>query len=254
MNLKTFNPITPSQRHLIKLKKINILKKPLIKNRISGIKNCVGKNFKGHTVSYHKGGGHKKNYRKVNFLRTTSNIGIIMSLEYDPFRTAIIASVFIFGTNSFEYILATKNLKVGDIVKSGINISIKNANSLPLYKIPAGSLLHNISLKNNKGSIISRAAGTFSRLVQKTSYFGKIQLSSGKYKYIPIKCYATIGIISNEKHFLTTKGKAGRSRWLNIRPTVRGVAMNPVDHPHGGGEGKTSGGRPSVTPWGKPTK
>ena len=162
--------------------------------------------------------------------------------------------VFNLKTKNFYYTIAPKNLKVGDIVKSGSNAEIKNGHSLPISKIPVGCLIHNIAPKINGIAKFSRSAGTFSQLIEKTTNYGKIKLSSGEQQTISINCFATIGIVSNEFLTLTTLGKAGRSRWLNKRPKVRGVAMNPIDHPHGGGEGKTSGGRSSVTPWGKPTK
>lgn len=254
MKLKTFNPITPSLRNLIQLNKTELKKTPLLKSKIKGLKQNSGRNFNGPMTAYNKGGGHKKKYRNINFKRTDDSIGIVISLEYDPFRSANIAAIYNFLTKNYFYIIAPKNLTLGDIVKSGENANIKNGHSLPISKIPIGCLIHNVALKTNSISQISRSAGTFSQLIEKTSKFGKIKLSSGEQRILSIKCFATIGIVSNELSLLTTIGKAGRSRWLNKRPKVRGVAMNPIDHPHGGGEGKTSGGRSSVTPWGKPTK
>ena len=252
--LKSYSPTTPSRRHLIRLNNNELISSPLLKNKIKGKKNIAGKNNEGKIVSYHKGGGQKKNYRTVNFLRNIDSICIVTSLEYDPYRTSNIASVFDIYNKQFYYIIATKNIKVGDIVKSGLFANINNGHALTISKIPVGSLINNISPKKKKQSQISRAAGTFSQLVEKTSKFGRIKLSSGEHRIVSTECIATLGVVSNEFHFLTTKGKAGRSRWLNKRPKVRGVAMNPVDHPHGGGEGKTSGGKSSVTPWGKNTK
>ena len=255
MNLKKYNPTTPSQRNLLQLDRIGLNKKPMLKSKIVGIKNSSGRNNTGKITSFHKGGGHKKKYRKINFLRTNDTISIVTSIEYDPYRTANIASLYNFLDKTYSYILSPKNLKIGDIIKSGENAEPKNGHSLKISKIPIGSLIHNVSVKENIKSQISRAAGTFSQLIEKTPNLGRIQLSSGEQRYISINCYATIGIVSNDLLFLTTLSKAGRSRWLNRRPKVRGVAMNPIDHPHGGGEGKTSGGRTSsVTPWGKPTK
>ena len=254
MKLKKCNPITPSQRNLIQLDKSGLSQKPLLKNKIIGIKNSSGRNNTGKITSFHRGGGHKKKYRRINFLRNKDNISIVTSIEYDPYRTSNIASLYNFLDKTYSYILSPKNLKVGDIVKSGENAEPKNGHSLKISKIPIGSSIHNVSIKENTESKISRSAGTFSQLIEKTPKSGRIQLSSGEQRYISINCYATIGTVSNELLFLTTLNKAGRSRWLNRRPKVRGVAMNPVDHPHGGGEGKTSGGRTSVTPWGKPTK
>ena len=254
MTLKKINPTTPSQRNLIITYRKNLKKTPLIKSKIIGFKNSSGRNNLGIITSYHRGGGHKQKYRELNFSRKNNSFGIITSIEYDPNRTANIASVYDFLISKYFYILAPKNLKIGDIVKSGSNVEPKLGHSLPISKIPVGSLIHNISSKINKKAQISRAAGTFSQLIEKTSKHGRIKISSGEQKFLSVNCYATIGIVSNDLFFFTTIGKAGRSRWLNKRPYVRGVAMNPVDHPHGGGEGKTSGGRTSVTPWGKPTK
>lgn len=254
MKLKTFNPVTPSLRNLIQLNNTDLSRKPLLKSKIIGQKQNAGKNFSGKITSFCKGGGHKKKYRAIEFKRTEESVGIVTSLEYDPFRSSNIASIYDFLTKTFFYIVAPKNLAVGDIIKSGNNASAKNGHSLPISKIPIGCLIHNVSPKTNFPSQISRAAGTFSQLIEKTSKFGRIKLSSGEHRTLSVNCFATIGIVSNEMSLLTTIGKAGRSRWLNKRPNVRGVAMNPVDHPHGGGEGKTSGGRTSVTPWGKPTK
>lgn len=252
MKFKNQKPFTPSQRHLIQLNTEHLSKKPLIKKKIKGLITSSGRNNSGRITVRHKGGGHKKKYRQIEFNRKFESIGITCGIEYDPNRNANIASIHDFNSNTFFYILAPKNLKTGDIVKSGSNIKAKLGNSLPISEIPIGSLIHNISKTPSKQSQISRAAGTFSRLKEKTLNYAKIELSSKEHIVISPKCYATIGIVSNELVSLTKKGKAGRSRWLNKRPTVRGVAMNPVDHPHGGGEGKKSG--KGKTPWGKSTK
>ena len=254
MQLKIFKPNTPSQRNLIRLNRKGVSKKPLLKTKLHGLKNNAGTNNKGRLIAYHKGGGHKKKYRKLNFKPNLEFVGIVMSIEYDPYRSANIASVFNVITKQYFYVLAAENLIKGDIIKSGKNVEPKNGNSLPLLKIPVGSFIHNISVDQNQLPKISRAAGTCSQLIEKTAKFGRLLLSSGEHRLVPINCFATLGQVSNEFSFLTTIGKAGRARWLNRRPIVRGVAMNPIDHPHGGGEGKTSGGRSSVTPWGKPTK
>lgn len=252
MVLKTKKPVTPSQRQLVQLSRKNLRKKPLLKKYIKGLTNSSGRNNSGKITVRHKGGGHKKKYRVIDFCRINPLIGIICSIEYDPNRNTNIASVFDTFTQKFSYILAPKNLKVGDVVKSGPNAEIKIGHSLPIAKIPVGSCIHNVSPKVKKSAQIARSAGTFSQLMEKTLNYAKIKLSSGEQRFISVKCYATIGIVSNEFTFLTKLGKAGQSRWLNKRPNVRGVAMNPIDHPHGGGEGKKSGiGR---TPWGKSTK
>lgn len=252
MKFKNQKPFTPSQRHLIQLNTKHLMKKPLIKKKLKGLINLGGRNNSGRITVRHKGGGHKKRYRQLEFNRKHESVGIICGIEYDPNRNANIASVYEFSSKIFFYVLAPKNLKTGDVIKSGSNIEIKLGNSMPISEIPIGSLIHNISPKPFKPAQISRSAGTFSRLKEKTLNHAKVELSSGKQIILSPKCYATIGIVSNELVSLTQKGKAGRSRWLNERPTVRGVAMNPVDHPHGGGEGKKSG--KGKTPWGKPTK
>jgi large subunit ribosomal protein L2 len=234
---------------LIKLNKKILKKKPLIKSKIKGLKISSGRNNTGQITSYHKGNGHKRNYRKIDFYRTKNCTGIVSSVEYDPSRTASIASIYNFLTQKYSYIIAPKNLKIGDIVKSGSTAEPNLGNSLPISKIPTGSFIHNISPKTKKLGQISRSAGTFSYLIEKTAKYGRIKVSSGEQRKISVNCYATLGVVSNELQFLTTVGKAGRSRWLNRRPKVRGVAMNPVDHPHGGGEGKKSGR--SLSPWGK---
>lgn len=250
MLLQNIKPTTPSRRQLIKINKNHLEKKPILKNKIKGKKNITGKNNSGKITVFHKGGGVKKNYRQINFNRINNSTGIICSIEHDPNRNTYIASVFDFLSSSFFYILAPKNLKVGDIVKSGLEIEPSLGSSLPISEIPVGTYIYNISPKVSKEAQISRSAGTFSRIKEKTDTYAIIQLSSGEQRFISPKCFACVGRVSNELHFLTRLGKAGHSRWLNKRPTVRGVAMNPIDHPHGGGNGKKSGN--SLSPWGKP--
>lgn len=252
MTLKTKKPVTPSQRQIVQLIIKGLKKQPMLKRHIKGLKNSAGRNNSGRITVRSKGGGHKQRYRTLNFFRTNSSEGIICSLEYDPNRSANIASVFDISKNEFFYILAAKNLQVGDIVKSGPNAEVKTGHSLPIFKIPVGSFIHNVSPKSRSFAQISRSAGTFSKITEKTLNSAKIELSSGECRFISVKCYASIGIVSNEFKFLTKLGKAGQSRWLNKRPNVRGVAMNPVDHPHGGGEGKKSGH--GYSPWGKPAR
>ena len=255
MKLKKLNPITPSQRNLIRLNKSMLLRKSLLKKDILGITNVAGRNNTGKITSFHKGGGHKKKYRKIEFLRNKNSTGIVCSIEHDPYRNSNIASVYDFLEKTYYYILQPNNLNVGDIIKSGDNAEPQIGHALQISKVPVGSFIHNISLKANKKSQISRSAGTSSLLIEKTATGGQIKLTSGKIISLANQCTATIGVVSNGLTYLTNVGKAGRSRWLNNRPKVRGVAMNPIDHPHGGGEGKTSGGRKtSVTPWGKPVR
>lgn len=250
MNFILKKPITPSQRHLIRTTKKHLKKKPLIKNQIYGLLNQAGRSSNSGKITVrHKGGGHKKKYRQINFNRIFKSEGIICSIEYDPNRSARIASVYEINQNFFFYILAPLELSIGDIVKSGVKLEPKTGYSLPLSQIPPGSYLHNISIKKGQKSKITRSAGTFATLIEKNERETKIKLSSKKYIYISSNCFASIGVVSNEEAFLTQLGKAGHSRWLNKRPSVRGVAMNPVDHPNGGGEGKKSG--KGKTPWGK---
>ena len=252
MQFKIKKPITSSQRHLIQLNLEHLTKTPIIKKKIKKLPKFSGRNNSGKITIRHKGGGHKRKYRKIDFFRNENSIGITVTIEYDPNRNANIASIYEISKKDFFYIIAPKNLKIGDIIKSGPDAEPKIGHSLQISDIPVGSYIHNISSKTTKHAQISRAAGTFSRIKEKTLKYAKIEMSSGKQILISSKCYATIGIVSNELIFLTRLGKAGRSRWLNKRPTVRGVAMNPIDHPHGGGEGKKSG--KGKTPWGKYNK
>ena len=240
---------TPSRRHLIKLNQKHLSKKPFIKKELSGFKYKSGRNHSGKITVRNKSRGHKKKYRNIDFSRKNKSTGIIISIEYDPNRNSNIASVYDFIENNFFYILAPKKLKPGNIVESGINAKFNTGNSLPLSKIPEGSFIHNIATKTNKKSQLTRSAGTSSILKEKTLKTAKVTISSKLDKLIPINCYATIGSLDNESYFLTQLGKAGQSRWLGKRPKVRGVAMNPVDHPNGGGEGKKSGKKLSA--WGK---
>jgi large subunit ribosomal protein L2 len=241
--------MTSTQRHLIQIKITFTRKKPLLKKKTIGLIKANGRNNSGKITVRHKGNGHKRTYRIIDFKRINKVIGIVCSIEYDPNRNSHIASIYDTTLKKFFYILAPKNLKIGDILKSGINIEPKLGNSLPLAEIPIGSLIHCVSLNPTHHSTISRAAGTFSYLKEKELDRTIIELSSGEQRILSSDCYATMGVVSNELNFLTNIGKAGRSRWLNCRPSVRGVAMNPVDHPHGGGEGKKSG--KGKTPWGK---
>jgi large subunit ribosomal protein L2 len=232
-----------------KIKPIKNKKKSMLKTKIKGMVNKAGRNNSGKITVYQKGGGHKKKYRFINFNRTNNSKSIVCSIEYDPNRNSNISSIYDFNTKDFCYIITPKKLNIGDIVESGTNAEPKLGNSLPIKKIPAGSYIHNISPKSTKHAQISRAAGTFSKIKEKTLNYAILELSSGEQRFVSTKCYATLGIVSNEYSFLNKKYKAGQSRWMNKRPCVRGVAMNPVDHPHGGGEGKKSGS--NKTPWGK---
>lgn len=250
--LKFFKAITPSQRHTILLNNKNLNSKPFLPKLVKGYKKSNGKNNQGKITVRHRGGGHKQKYRQISFFR--KNIcGFVKSIEYDPNRSANIAAIV--NKNKSYYILSPENLTVGTWIESGQNASIKQGNSLFLKNIPLGSMIHNISLKPNKGGQLIRSAGTYAQLLQKNfGKYAKVRLSSGEQRLIPLNCEATLGIVSNSDYKNIKIGKAGRNRWLNKRPKVRGVAKNPVDHPHGGGEGKTSGGRPSVSFTGRITK
>jgi len=250
--LKNFKAITPSQRHTILLnnKQLNLNK--TLSKLTKGFKRAHGRNNQGKITSKHRGGGHKRKYRMISFKRNNLK-GFIENIEYDPNRSANIALVK--TQNSRTYILAPDGLSIGDWVESGKDASINIGNSLLLKDLPLGSIIHNISLKPYKGGQLIRSAGTFAQLLQKNyGKYAKIRLSSGEQRLIPLECEATLGIVSNIDHKNIKIGKAGRNRWLNKRPKVRGVAKNPIDHPHGGGEGKTSGGRPSVSFTGLITK
>jgi len=251
---KKINPITPSQRHTILLKKDNLSKKFKIKKLIKGFKRSNGRNNQGRITVRHRGGGHKRLYRKITFNRSLNNVeGYVNKILYDPNRSANIA--YIENDLKSFLILAPEGLQLNQYIKSSAQAELKIGNALPLKNIPIGSLIHNISLNPNSRGKLIRSAGTSAQLIQKiNNKYAKIRLSSGELKLVLLNCYATLGTVSNINFKKIKLGKAGRSRWLNRRPVVRGVAKNPVDHPHGGGEGKTSGGRPSVTPQGRITK
>jgi large subunit ribosomal protein L2 len=251
MILKKKKSITPSQRHFNKIICNTITeKKPLLKVNLKKLKKKAGRNNTGRITIAHKGSGHKQRYRKLDFSRNSDATAIVLSIEYDPVRTNFISAIYNIQTKKYSYILTPKNLQIGSIVQSGPNVfEPKLGFCMLLEKIPIGSLLHNISiLPKGKGCFII-SAGTSALLIEKTQNSALVQLNHKRKRYLSLNCFATLGSLSNEFFFLNTKGKAGRSRWLNIRPTVRGVAMNPIDHPHGGGEGKKSGSKKS--PWGK---
>lgn len=220
-----------------------------LKMRTKGIKNSSGRNNSGKITAFHRGGGHKRKYRLVDFFRNKKSTAIVCSIEYDPNRNALIAAVYDFHNDRFYYMLAPQNLGVGDIIESGSNADPKLGNSLPLKKVPIGSYVHNVALSGKGGAKIARAAGTFVTVKEIIQSKVIVELNSGEYKRLSSDCFVSMGMVSNESANLQQKHKAGQSRWLNKRPTVRGVAMNPVDHPHGGGEGKKSG--LNKTPWGK---
>ena len=250
--LKKFKSVTPSQRHTVLLNNKFLSPTKGLPQLIKGWQRSHGRNNQGRITSKHRGGGHKRLYRQISFNRRGVE-GYVQSIEYDPNRSANIASIV--HNEKCYYILAPSNLKIGDWIESNANSPIKDGNALILANIPLGTMIHNISLQPFTGGQLIRSAGTSAQLLQKINQkYALIRLASGQKRLILLKCQATLGTLSNPDHQNINKGKAGRNRWLNKRPTVRGVAMNPVDHPHGGGEGKTSGGRPSVSFKGRITK
>lgn len=254
MTLKYFKPVTPGQRQLVLVDRRNLWKGKPVKSLTEGLTKTGGRNNTGRITTRHIGGAHKRSYRLVDFCRQKDNmIATVERIEYDPNRTAFIALVK-YEDETKSYILAPQRLEIGDKVISGDETDIKIGNALRLKKIPVGTIVHNVELKPKKGVQLARSAGTYAQVIGRDAGYIQLRLSSGELRAILGECRATIGAVSNPDQKNVSLGKAGRSRWLGRRPTVRGVAMNPVDHPHGGGEGKTSGGRHPVTPWGVPTK
>jgi len=254
MALKTFNPTTPSQRELVQVDRSELWKGKPFKALTEGKRSQGGRNNHGHITVRFRGGGHKRRYRLVDFKRTKHDMpATVERLEFDPNRSAFVALVK-YQDGEHAYILAPQRLSVGDQVVSGERADIKPGNALPLKNIPVGTIVHNVEMKVGKGGQIARAAGSYVQLVGKDQGYAQLRLSSGEVRMVRGECMATIGAVSNPDHQNVNYGKAGRFRWLGWRPHNRGVSMNPVDHPLGGGEGRTSGGRHPVTPWGKPTK
>lgn len=254
MALKSFNPITPSTRQLVLVDRSELWKGKPVKKLTEGLSSAGGRNNTGRVTMWGRGGGHKRSYRIVDFKRRKFDMpGTVERIEYDPNRTAFIALIG-YEDGEQAYILAPQRLKVGDRVISGEKADVKPGNAMPLKNIPVGTVIHNVELKPGKGGQMARSAGNFAQLVGRDQGLALLRLSSGEVRMVRGECMATIGAVSNPDHQNVNFGKAGRMRWLGQRPSVRGVAMNPIDHPHGGGEGRTSGGRHPVTPWGKPTK
>jgi large subunit ribosomal protein L2 len=254
MALKSFKPVTASLRGTVLIDRSGLWKGKPVKALTEGKSHSGGRNNHGRITSRFRGGGHKQSYRIIDFRRRKYDVpGIIERLEYDPNRTAFIALVR-YQDNELAYILAPQRVKAGDPVVSGVKVDIKPGNAMQLSSIPVGTIIHNIELKPGAGGKMARSAGQFAQLVGKDSGYAQIKLMSGELRVVRGECMATIGAVSNPDNSNQSLGKAGRSRWLGRKPHQRGVVMNPVDHPHGGGEGRTSGGRHPVTPWGKPTK
>jgi large subunit ribosomal protein L2 len=254
MALKSYKPTTPSQRNLVIVDRSALYSGKPVKSLVEGQNSTGGRNNHGRITSRFRGGGHKQSYRLVDFKRRKFNVpGTIERLEYDPNRTAFIALVK-YQDGELVYILAPQRMRIGDQVVAGPKVDIKPGNAMPLSAIPVGTIIHNVEMKPGAGGKIARAAGQYAQLVGKDAGYAQIKLMSGELRIVRGECMATIGAVSNPDNSNQSIGKAGRSRWLGRKPHNRGVVMNPVDHPHGGGEGRTSGGRHPVTPWGKPTK
>ena len=246
-------PTSPGRRFRVQIKQ-DLHKGRPEKSLTESKRRISGRNNNGHITTRHKGGGHKRLYRIIDFKRGKQDVeAIVQRIEYDPNRSANIALIE-YKDGEKSYIIAPKNLKEKAKKISGSKAPIKAGNSLPLKEIPQGTEVHCVEMRPGKGAQLVRSAGTTARVVAKEGKYATLRLSSGEMRKILLTCRATVGVISNEQHNLRSLGKAGAKRWRGVRPTVRGVAMNPVDHPHGGGEGKTSGGRNPVSPWGTPTK
>jgi large subunit ribosomal protein L2 len=254
MPIKTYKPTSPGRRFQTVQTFDDITTSDPHKPLVETLQRSGGRNNHGELTSWWRGGGHKRLYRIIDFKRDKKDIpGKVSTIEYDPNRSARIALVT-YADGEKRYILQPNGLKVGDAVISGDNVDILTGNALPLKNIPLGTMLHNVELKPGKGGQIARSAGSSVQLVAKEGDYASVKMPSGEIRHIAIVCYATVGQVGNLDHENVSIGKAGRQRWLGKRPHVRGVVMNPVDHPHGGGEGKTSGGRHPVSPWGLPTK
>jgi large subunit ribosomal protein L2 len=255
MALKHFNPITPSTRQLVLVDRSDLYKGKPVKALTEGKSSKGGRNNAGRVTVRFRGGGHKRVLRNVDFKRRDQlgQPATVERLEYDPNRSGFIALIK-YADGTLSYILAPQRLSVGDSVVAGENADIKPGNAMPVANIPVGTIVHNVEMKIGKGGQVARSAGTFAQIVGRDQGYVIIRLNSGEQRLIHGQCFATIGAVSNPDHMNQNMGKAGRNRWLGFRPHNRGVAMNPIDHPHGGGEGRTSGGRHPVSPWGKPTK
>jgi large subunit ribosomal protein L2 len=254
MALKKYKPNTPAMRGLVLVDKSELWKGRPVKKLTEGVTKSGGRNNNGRITSRHRGGGHKRLYRIIDFKRTKFDVpAVVERIEYDPNRSAFIA-LLKYEDGEQAYIIAPQRLQEGDRVIAANRADIKPGNAMPMENMPVGTIIHNVEMKPGRGGQMARAAGTYVQLIGKDSGYAQLRLTSGELRMVPAKCMATVGAVSNSDNKNQNMSKAGRSRWLGKRPKVRGVAMNPVDHPHGGGEGRTSGGRHPVSPWGKPTK
>ncbi len=254
MALKSFKPITPGLRQLVIVDRKELHKGKPVKALTEGQSSTGGRNAHGRVTVRFRGGGHKQAYRIVDFKRAKRDIAAkVERLEYDPNRTAFIALVK-YADGELAYILAPQRLAAGDEVIAGNQVDVKPGNAMPLANMPVGTIVHNVELKIGKGGALARSAGAYTQIVGRDQGYVILRMNSGEQRLVHGQCYATVGAVSNPDHMNISLGKAGRNRWLGRKPHNRGVTMNPIDHPHGGGEGRTSGGRHPVTPWGKPTK
>jgi len=254
MALKSYRPMTPSRRQLVLVDRSDLWRGKPVKSLTEGKSKTGGRNNSGRITARRIGGGHKQRYRIVDFERRKFGVPAkVERLEYDPNRSSFLA-LLRYSDDETAYVLAPQRLSVGDTVISGERVDVKPGNAMPMRNIPVGTIIHNIEMKPGRGGQIARAAGAYAQLVGKDAGYALLRLSSGEQRMVRAECLATVGAVSNPDNKNIKLGKAGRRRWLGKRPSVRGVAMNPIDHPHGGGEGRTSGGRHPVTPWGKPTK
>ena len=253
MALKTYKPSTPGLRQLALVDRSALYKGKPVKKLTEGKHEKGGRNNAGRITVRFRGGGHKQTYRIVDFKRRNTLTAKVERLEYDPNRSAFIALIQ-YTDGEQSYILAPQRLSVGDEVVAGESVDVKPGNAMPLSSIPVGTIVHNVELKIGKGGAVARSAGTYAQIVGRDQGYVSLRLNSGEQRIVHGNCYGTVGAVSNPDHMNASLGKAGRARWLGRRPHNRGVTMNPVDHPHGGGEGRTSGGRHPVSPWGKPTK
>jgi large subunit ribosomal protein L2 len=254
MALKTYNPTTPGLRQLALVDRSELYKGKPLKALTVGKSEKGGRNNLGRITVRFRGGGHKQTYRIIDFKRRKLNVpGTVERLEYDPNRTSFIA-LLRYPDGEQAYIIAPQRLAVGETVIAGVQVDVKPGNAMPLASIPVGTIVHNIETKIGKGGALARSAGAYAQIVGRDQGYVALRLGSGEQRLVHGQCFATVGAVSNPDHMNASLGKAGRNRWLGQRPHNRGVTMNPVDHPHGGGEGRTSGGRHPVSPWGKPTK
>ena len=253
MALKSYKPTTPGQRGLVLIDRSELWKGRPVKALTEGLTKKAGRNNTGRITMRRRGGGAKRLYRIVDFKRTKREEAVVSRIEYDPNRTAFIALIQ-YSDGAQAYILAPQRLAVGDKVVAGTKVDVKPGNAMPFSGMPIGTIVHNIEMKPGKGGQIARAAGTYAQFVARDGGYAQIRLSSGELRLVRQECMATVGAVSNPDNSNQNSAKAGRTRHQGKRPSVRGVVMNPIDHPHGGGEGRTSGGRHPVTPWGKPTK